>query len=493
MGDPGQQPLIDLTAAGGAPEAGGKGAALAALARAGLPVPPARVLRVRVLDDALVRAGLADVARQVEDELARDGDGAARAARCLRSSVLGTPLPDQVVRAVSGLLETLRAWDDRAALAVRSSATCEGVPGASFAGQFQTFLDIRTTDEASAAIRSCWASLWSAPALGYRASGAAVGMPGMAVLLQGFVPAVAAGGARVDDEGVVVEAAWGLGLTVMSGLVVPDRFRFGLDGRPRGAELGCKPVRAAACDGTLVWEPVPPERREVMSLDEAAAAEVARLALRAAVHLGAPLEMEWALAESGRTVWVLQGRRSERGPRPAAESGKGAEPAGDEVLRGIPVAPGVVLGPARMVERPDDFDDVGPRDVAVARYAAASMMHRFRGGGLVTEMGGASAHAATIARERRFPMVAGVLGATRRLGEGQLVRLDGGTGLVEVLTASREELPRVSSFAGMSMTLPPDLDMTAPPNPVSAAERGLGGGVSRRDGAPKDHGELPSG
>ena len=481
----GQKPLIDLTAVGGAPQAGGKGAALAELARADLPVPPAWVLPAWVLDDALVRAGLADLARQVEDELVRDSaephpnaprqalqychserseesrsrsrdTGILRSAQNdkplavrpaqilrkpsaagrLRAAVLGMPIPDDVARAVSRLLERLRADDDRAALAVRSSATCEGVPGASFAGQFQTFLHVRGPADAETAIRSCWASLWSAAALSYRASGAAVGVPGMAVLLQVFAAAVAAGAARIDEDGVEIEAAWGLGPTVMSGLVVPDRFRFGPEGRPLGAEPGRKPVRAAARDGNLTWESVPPERRAELSLDQAAAARVARLALRAAAVLGAPLEVEWALAGDGRTVWVLQGRRSERALRPA--TGR-ARPAGGHVLRGIPVAPGVVVGPARMVERPDDLADIGPGDVAVARYAAASMMHRFGGAGLVTEMGGASAHAATVARERRFPMVAGALGATRRLGDGELVRLDGGAGVVEMLQCAGTE------------------------------------------------------
>ena len=425
----GQSLLIELAAAADPSDAGGKGAALATLARAGLPVPAAWVLRAGVLRDVLDRLELGRAAEEVE-QLAGTGEGATGLARRLRSAILSTPLPDNLARAVEALLGEPRTGEPSVALAVRSSATCEGLPGASFAGQFQTFLDVRSPEEAGAAIRSCWASLWSASAMGYRANGPVGPPPGMAVVLQTFIPSLAAGAAHVDEAGVEVEAAWGLGPSVMSGLVVPDRFRFGPDGRLREATPGHKPVRASAHGGNLVWDSVPAERRTAPSLDAATAEEVAQLGLSAAAILGVPLELEWALDEDGRSVWLLQGRKSGCPPRPGSNP---TEHVRDNVLRGIPVAPGVVVGRVRVIDRLDDLHDIGPGDIAVARYAAAAMVHRFRGAGLITEMGGSSAHASAIARERRFPMVAGVLGARRRLGDGHLVRLDGDAGLVETV------------------------------------------------------------
>jgi len=435
-------PLIELATVQDGSRAGGKAATLAELARAGLPVPPAWVLPAGVLGEHLAQCRLADHARRVEDELA--AGQWTETARQLRSTILGAPLPNDVARAVASLLAESSVAPAGPTFAVRSSATCEGLPGASFAGQFQTFLDVRTVDEASAAIRSCWASLWSNAALAYRASQALGRPPGMAVLLQVFVPGRAAGAARVDADGVVVEAGWGLGASVMSGLVVPDRFLFGPGAEPRSVEPGHKPVRAKASGGNLVWQAVPAASRQAPCLGQRAARLVARLALRAAAILGTPLEVEWVLAESGdrrrKTVWLVQARPSEPrcdsaldGSTPdAARNGAGM------ALRGIPIAPGVVVGPVRLIDRLEELEDVAPGEVAVARFVAG-MGIRFRGAGLVTEMGGSSAHVAAIARERRLPMIVGVLRATRLLREGQLVRVDGAAGLVEVVDRNRAE------------------------------------------------------
>ena len=418
--------LIELAAVDGTVESGGKGAALVELVRAGLPVPPTWVLPAGALRDHLARSDLVALAAQVEVGVA---NGAWRpTARQLQSAILRAPLPGDVARPVAGLLAGLRASGEHATLAIRSSATCEGLPGASFAGQFQTFLGVEDFEQASTAIRSCWASLWSPAALSYRAALGSASGPGMAVLLQVFVPGEGAGAARVHDDGVEIESAWGLGPSVLSGLVVPDRYWLGLDGQLLRAEPGRKPVRATAQGGNLVWEPVRTPLQEAPSLDQAAAGRVARLALKAANCLGMPLEMEWVL--DGDAVWVLQGRRARRLPWPGI--GPINQP-GDGELHGIPAAPGEVVGRVRLVERLEDLDEADPGGIVVMRYASAAMLARFRCAGLVTEMGGSSAHAAATARERRLPMVTGVLGITQRLHEGQVVGLDGARGVVEVL------------------------------------------------------------
>jgi pyruvate,water dikinase len=478
--------LVDIEAAHGTDEVGGKGAGLARLARAGLPVPATWVLPASVLGEWLWAGGrmpyaptkgtegpgLGALAEQVEEALGH-GDWQASARR-LRAAVLNGALPGGVTEPIDEMFRGLGIE----ALAVRSSATCEGLPGASFAGQFQTFLDIRDTEQACAAIRSCWASSWSPAALAYRRTKdpsagspnaplprgsesarrtgqagrpmkeSVVQRPGMAVLLQAFVDATAAGSARVDDGGVHVESAWGLGASVMSGLVVPDRYEFGHDGRPIETRLGWKPTKATASGGNLVWQKVPTELRGASSLDAASAREVAGLASRAAEVLGSPLEVEWALCE-GR-LWLLQGRRV-GAPCPAAAPQLGAlSPAAapslgaptptpppnlgkgivSRQLQGIPAAPGEVAGRVRLVRRTEDAVEVQGDEIVVTRYASAALAARLRASGLITEMGGSSGHAASIARERRMPMITGVLGAMRRLRDGELISMDGASGLI---------------------------------------------------------------
>jgi pyruvate,water dikinase len=338
-------------------------------------------------------------------------------------------LPADLGQRIAALFRRLQARPRPATHAVRSAPTAEGLPGASFAGQFQTFLDVQDAGQAGAAIRSCWASLWSTTALSYRAARPGGPAPGMAVLLQEFVPARVAGAARVDQVGVEVESTHGLGAAVMSGLVVPDYYVFGLDGRLVRAEAGRKPVQAVAEGGNLVWERLSEEQQAALSLDTEAAAEVCRLAQRAAARLGTPLEVEWLLGEDGQ-VWLLQGRRGKG--RALARSGwTGRARAGE--FRGIPAAPGEVVGPVRLVHGPEDLTVVGLGDVVVTRYASPEVAAQLRGAGLITEMGGVSSHAAAIARERQIPMVTGVLRITQVVRPGQLVRVDGRSGLVELL------------------------------------------------------------
>lgn len=410
--------MIPLHEDAGLFEVGGKAHGLLLMVRAGLPIPEGWVLPATVLDRHVASLGLSELARQVQQEL-RSGDWV-DPARQIRSAILREDLPPEVAAEVSAL---------SGKFAVRSSATCESLPGASFAGQFQSFLDVEDAAQASAAIRSCWASLWSVPALRYRASGPVSSVPpGMAVLIQRFVAASVSGTTTVQDGRVDVEATWGLGSSVMSGLVVPDRYSFSADGNLLTQAAGFKNVRAGAAGGNLTWRRVHGDERAQVTLTETRAREVVQVALRAAQVTGRPVEIEWVFEDD--KIWLVQARRTdgearlpERIPFVPRRSG----------LHGIPAAPGEVVGRVRIVKHTEDLEEVEADEIVVTRYASASIANAFRGAGLITEMGGSSGHGATLARERHLPMVTGVLKATQNLKDGQLVRLDGLNGAVEVL------------------------------------------------------------
>ena len=416
--------MIPLGEGGALAEVGGKAHGLTLMVRAGLPIPEGWVLPAAVLERHVAALGLSDLAHQVQGEL-RSGDWV-EPARKIRSAILREDLPPEVAAEISAL---------SGKFAVRSSATCESLPGASFAGQFQSFLDVEDAEQASAAIRSCWASLWSVPALRYRASGPSTAVPpGMAVLIQRFVAASISGTATVQEGRVDVEATWGLGSSVMSGLVVPDRYSFDARGKLLSHAAGFKNVRAGAAGGNLTWRRIRGDQRAETSLTEIQAHEVVQVALRAAAVTGQPVEIEWLF--EGDRIWLVQARRTdgearlpERIPFVPRRSG----------LHGIPAAPGEVVGRVRIVKHAEDLEEVEPDEIVVTRYASASIANAFRGAGLITEMGGASGHGATLARERQLPMVTGVLKATQNLKDGQLVRLDGLNGAVEVLPQEASE------------------------------------------------------
>lgn len=402
---------------------GGKAMSLARLLALGLPVPRAWVIPSEWLDAHIRALGVDPLARVVEQQLQQGDHRAAEvAARLLRASVQENPLPGALDGAVAALLAALPAGTS---LAVRSSATVEATSGASFAGQFETYLGVASAEEARSAVRACWASLWLPRVLRYRGSlqdqERPEPAPRMGVVLQLLVAAEAAGAARADSAAAEVEAVYGLGAGLMAGVVVPDRFRVSRAGMVTAEMIGTKRVRAEAASGNVAWQPIAAGDRDSPCLDHEGACAVAGLAFRVSDAEGTPIVIEWAVAQG--TIWALQWQPSapldtERGPQ-----ARGA-------LRGIPAAPGEAVGRVRIVHAPGDLVDASPGDVIVARYFAPQLAPGFHGGAIVTEAGGTCSHGAVIARERGIPVVVSVAGATQRLQPGAVVRVDGVAGTV---------------------------------------------------------------
>ncbi|MEV4369587.1 PEP/pyruvate-binding domain-containing protein [Nonomuraea sp. NPDC049637] len=282
---------LDDEAAADLGTAGGKGASLARLARAGLPVPGGFVVTTQAYRSFVAAFG---------DEIASSGGpGALFAAH---------EIP-------AGLAEEIRAahaaLGDDVAVAVRSSATAEDLPELSFAGQQDTFLNVRA-DGLLEAVRRCWASLWNPRAVAYRERN---GVPhddvALAVVVQELVDADAAGimftadpvtGAR--DE-IVVNASWGLGEAVVGGQVTPDTITLS-GGRVTGSRVADKTVMTVRTASGTGEEPVPEDLRRAPVLDPAQAVELAALGERIQALYGMPMDVEWARRDG--TFAILQAR-----------------------------------------------------------------------------------------------------------------------------------------------------------------------------------------
>ncbi|MEU6621530.1 PEP/pyruvate-binding domain-containing protein [Streptomyces litmocidini] len=293
--------------------AGGKGAALSELARGGLPVPGGFHVTTAAYQEFVSSTGTAD---RIRAELAaasgRDGGSERDTGARIRALFEEGPLPSALEQAVSKAYAEL--GDGARTVAVRSSATAEDLPDLSFAGQQDTYLNITGESALLAAVRRCWASLWTDRALAYRArAGIAHEDVSLAVVVQELVAADAAGvmftvdplGGRADR--LVVNAAWGLGEAVVSGLVTPDTLVVDR------ASLSVVEERVAAkevmtvptADGT-VERPVPADLREAPVLTAAEAGELARLGLAIEELYGEPRDVEWA-REAG-SFRILQAR-----------------------------------------------------------------------------------------------------------------------------------------------------------------------------------------
>jgi phosphohistidine swiveling domain-containing protein len=302
--------------------AGGKGASLAQLAAAGLPVPrgfhvTTAAYRQFVAENELqtaIRAALAPV----------DPDQPATletASRAIGAAFAGARMPAAVAAALARAYAGLGA---STAVAVRSSATAEDLPGLSFAGQQETYLNVRGAAAVQDAVQRCWASLWTARAIGYRAQhGVDQETVSLAVVVQELVAAEAAGilftanpltGARGQ---AVINAAWGLGEAIVGGQVTPDTLTVDkAGGRVLARETADKQVMTVPVDGGTREQPTPEDLRRRPALGDAAAAELARLGVRIEALYGQPMDIEWTRA--GGQFAILQARPITALPEPEA-------------------------------------------------------------------------------------------------------------------------------------------------------------------------------
>ncbi|MBN1135249.1 MAG: phosphoenolpyruvate synthase [Anaerolineae bacterium] len=294
---------------------GGKGASLAQMVRAGLPVPhgfhvtTAAYNRFVVENDLQpgILAALApvDVAQPATLE---------DASQAIRTLFGAAQTPPDVAGAIALAYAALAGRDP--VVAVRSSATAEDLPEASFAGQQDTFLNVDGYSKVLAAVKRCWASLWTARAIGYRAR-QGVGDEGLslAVVVQILVPAEAAGilftanpiSGRRDQA--MISAAWGLGEAVVGGMVTPDTIIVSkADGQVlehHVAEKQIMTVRVPTSGGDgggTEEQPVPAELRQAPVLDHENAAELVRLGVQIEALYGTPMDIEWALADGAFSI-----------------------------------------------------------------------------------------------------------------------------------------------------------------------------------------------
>lgn len=304
------RPLADLGAEDSA-LAGGKGALLGELIHGGLPVPPGFVLLTPAYRAFVAMNGFeSEIHSLARKSSPADLASTEAAASAIRALFERGAMPDDVERALLDAYAHLGGG----AVAVRSSATAEDLPSASFAGQQDSYLNVHGADALLTAIRRCWASLWTTRAITYRArQGIDPADVALAVIVQRMVAAGAAGilftlnPITGDHHKVVINAAWGLGEAIVGGRVAPDTITVDkATGQIRRIEIGEKAVQTVAtADGTADVA-VDPPRRRLAVLNHAQVGELTRLGRAIEAHMGAPQDIEWAI--TGDQIAILQAR-----------------------------------------------------------------------------------------------------------------------------------------------------------------------------------------
>lgn len=291
--------------------AGGKGANLGELVRAGLPVPNGFVLTTAVYDQFIQLHNLQTQIMELANGVtAADPQSGEAAAAKIRQLFILADMPDDVRS------ELITAWQalDATAVAVRSSATAEDLPAASFAGQQDTFLNIRTEEILLDTVKKCWASLWTARAMAYRQrQGIAPETVSLAVVVQQLVNADASGilftanPTNGERDHILINATWGLGEAIVGGLVTPDSVVVDkTNWQIVSQETATKTTMTVRTETGTEEQAVPVERQNEAVLGVETAVSLAKLSTQIESHYNMPMDIEWAIADN--KIYILQAR-----------------------------------------------------------------------------------------------------------------------------------------------------------------------------------------
>jgi pyruvate,water dikinase len=438
---------------------GGKNASLgemiSSLARLGVQVPGGFATTAHAYREFLAQDGLD---ARIRSELAGlDVDDvnqlATRGAR-IRQWILETPLPAAFNAAVLTALRELSQGRPQLAVAVRSSATAEDLPEASFAGQQETFLNVRGEKAVLAAIHEVFASLFTDRAISYRVhQGFDHSAVALSVGVQHMVRSdLGASGVMFTldtDSGfrnvVFITASWGLGETVVQGAVNPDEFYLYKPALRSGKypvlrrNLGSKAVKMVyAPEGSgerVQTVEVPEADRRRFCLDDADLITLARQALLIEEHYRRPMDIEWARDGQSGAIYILQARPETVQSRAGRTIQRYALKRRGQVLAsGRSIGTRIGAGTARVITRTSEMARVQNGDVLIADMTDPDWEPVMkRAAAIVTNRGGRTCHAAIIARELGIPAVVGCGDATQRIREGQEVTVscaEGDTGYV---------------------------------------------------------------
>ena len=473
---------------------GGKNASLGEMISQlpqGVRVPTGFATTAHAFREFLAYDGLADrISAKLKSLDTEDVRALAQVGAEIRAMVEAQPFPADLQQAIADEFAKLSAGNPAASFAVRSSATAEDLPDASFAGQQETFLNVVGIDEVMHKMKEVFASLYNDRAISYRVhKGFEHDVVALSAGVQRMVRSdLGAAGVMftIDTESgfedvVFITSSYGLGETVVQGAVNPDEFYVHKPMLKAGKKalirrnLGSKLIQMVfstpeekAASGKLVKTiDVPTEQRNRYSLTDADVEQLARYALVIEQHYGRPMDIEWGKDGTDGQLYILQAR-----PETVKSQAKGQAELryklkghGTVLAEGRAIGQKIGTGPVRLVHNISEMDKVQPGDVLVTDMTDPNWEPVMkRASAIVTNRGGRTCHAAIIARELGIPAVVGCGDATERLKDGTLVTVscsEGDTGKIydglletEVTEVQRGEMPPIQTKIMMNVGNP---------------------------------------
>ena len=414
---------------------GGKGASLGEMSSMGLPVPGGFVVTSRAFRHFLIETGIEQpLFSNLENLNVDDNNALEQASKKARALVMKAKMPASLKDRIRESYQKLN--EGGMVVAVRSSATAEDLPDASFAGQQETYLNIKGEKNLLDAVQKCWASLYGARAIYYRAKqGFDDRSVNIAVVVHQMINSEKAGvmftSHPVTGEPLtIIEGSWGLGEAVVSGSVSPDKYVY--DQRTGNVidKLIAQKKTEIVSDGehgTKTLE-IGRERQETPVLSDDEVARLATYGKVAETHYGIPQDVEWSIV--GETIYILQSRPITT-IRSGTTSVKTETGEGKILVKGQGASPGMATGRVVVIRDVKDTGSVKAGDILVTKMTNPDMVPAMQKvAAIVTDEGGMTCHAAIVSRELGTPAVVGTRNATSILKPGQLITVDGEKGFI---------------------------------------------------------------
>jgi pyruvate,water dikinase len=468
------------------PTVGGKNANLGEMISSGIPVPPGYAITAQAYKKFIEATGTADkVYKMLAGIDPKDPKQGQDASDKIRELIEKTPIPDdlknEIFQSYRELSKRVGAAD--VSVAVRSSATAEDLPDASFAGQQETYLNVRGTEDLLDKVRKCWSSLFTPRAIFYRVEkGFKHESVLISVAIQKMVNAKAAGvlftlhPATGDTTKIVIEANWGLGESVVSGAVMPDRYVIDKDTlKIVDRQIATKDVEFVRDPktGQTVHSKVPQDRKDLPCLSDKEVEKLAELGKLIEKHYGRAMDIEFSIDRDQpfpQNIYIVQARaetiwatrsREKVGLKYAMEY--------PVVTKGLPASPGVGAGVAKIANSTAEAAKLMKKgDILVTELTNPDWVPYMKiASSIVTDSGGLTCHAAIVSREMGIPCIVGTRNATKVMKTGNEYTVDAQVGnvyegIVEEVLAKRkevgipkpEDLPKTKTRVYVNLSIP---------------------------------------
>ncbi len=390
-------------------------------------------------------------------------------------------------------LDILKNSTEPVFVAVRSSATMEDSSEASFAGQQETFLNVKGKRELIESIKKCFASIYTTRSIYYRHQKRYnEENTKIAVVVQNMIDSKKSGVVFSKDptnqtDNIIIEAVWGLGEGIVSGRITPDEYVLSRDLEIINEKISDKKIAITRdSSGNEVILKLNEEESNAKVLQNHEILKIGEIALKLEEHYGKPQDIEFAI--ENRNVYIVQTRPITT----IGEKEKQEQVKGKIILEGEGASPGIGIGKVKVIKDLEDLDKLQEDDVLVTKMTNPDMVVSMKkASAIITDEGGLTSHAAIVSREMGIPAVVGTRDATEKLKDGEIVTVDGTNGKVylgRALKESKEKIKKVRKKTRTKIKLIVDLPSFA----KRAAETGIKSvGLTRIEGIIAESGKHP--